>query len=144
VADLAAGGLSLGAGAALGGAIGGAISQGLGPLGRKLFNTLRDVHELSVDDGVLLVLADWQLALVRALERRGHAATGRIEAHGTGTESAQRTLAAAVRATAPARSHSDWDRVAHRWLAAESSQREALVADVAVRLLPALKDERDL
>lgn len=134
VADLAAGGLSLGAGAALGGAIGGALSQGVGPLGRKLFNALRDVHELSVDDGVLFVLADWQLALVRALALRGHAATGRIEAHQGSAEADPRRLAAAVRATAPARSHPEWDRAAHRWLAAESSQRQALVADIGGRL----------
>ncbi len=80
VADLALAGLSLGAGAALGGAIGGAVSQGWGPLGRKLVNKLRDVQELTVEDPVLRALAAWQLALVRALERRGHAATGRIAA----------------------------------------------------------------
>ena len=74
VADLAVAGISLGAGAALGGAIGGAVSQGWGPLGRKLANKLRDVHELTVEDGVLFALVAWQLKLTQALEVRGHAA----------------------------------------------------------------------
>ena len=70
-ADLAVAGISLGAGAALGGAIGGALSQGWGPLGRKLANRVRGVQELSVEDGVLYLLADRQLQLLRALEQRG-------------------------------------------------------------------------
>jgi hypothetical protein len=78
VADLAVAGISLGAGAALGGAIGGAVSQGWGPLGRKLANKLRDVHEVTVEDGVLFTLVAWQLKLTQALEQRGHAATQRI------------------------------------------------------------------
>ncbi|MGJ7488570.1 GTPase/DUF3482 domain-containing protein [Variovorax sp. LT2P21] len=140
VADLAVGGLSLGAGAALGGVIGGAISQGLGPLGRKLFNTLRDVHELSVDDGVLFVLADWQLALVRALERRGHAATSRIQVapdRGTGHTQA---ITAAVRATAPARSHPEWARSPGRHRVDDAPQRQQAVAETARQIARALDE----
>jgi GTPase Era involved in 16S rRNA processing len=131
VADLAAGGLSLGAGAALGGVIGGAISQGLGPLGRKLFNTLRDVHELSVDDGVLFVLADWQRALVRALERRGHAATSRIQVEPPRGAGHTQALSAAVRATAPARSHPEWARPPGRQRMDDSPQRRQAVTEAA-------------
>jgi len=140
VADIAAGGLSLGAGAALGGAIGGALSQGFGPLGRKLLNRVRDVHELGVEDGVLFVLADWQCQLLRALERRGHAATGRIATDTAVDAATSAALAAAVRALAPARSHPEWERHTGRWRASESSQRQALVAALSERLQAALRD----
>jgi len=139
VADLALAGLSLGAGAALGGAIGGAVSQGLGPFGRKLVNKLRDVHELTVEDGVLFVLAAWQLELLRALELRGHAATERIASRPREpAASAQRALAELVRAAQPARSHPEWETGARpRWR--ESAQRQALVDDVARRVQPVVE-----
>ena len=136
VADLALAGLSLGAGAALGGAIGGAVSQGLGPMGRKLVNKLRDVHELTVEDRVLFVLAAWQLELLRALAARGHAAVDRI-ASGPGEPSAaaRRALAELVRAAQPARSHPEGEAGSRlRWR--EAPQRQALVAAVA-RQVPA-------
>jgi hypothetical protein len=139
VADLALAGLSLGAGAALGGAIGGAVSQGLGPLGRKLANKLRDVHELTVEDRVLFVLAAWQLELLRALELRGHAAVDRISSRPrTPAAAAQRALADLVRAAQPARSHPDWEiGTRARWR--EAPQRQALVAEVARRVPPAIE-----
>jgi hypothetical protein len=141
VADLALAGLSLGAGAALGGAIGGAVSQGLGPLGRKLANKLRNVHELTVEDHVLFVLAAWQLRLLNALERRGHAAIDRIAAHTEAAHAAnapldanaQRALADLVRAAQPARSHPDWETGARlRWR--EAPQRQDVVWQVAQRI----------
>ena len=140
VADLAAGGLSLGAGAALGGAIGGAISQGIGPLGRKLFNTLRDVHELSVDDGVLLLLADWQLSLVRALEQRGHAATARIRTEPDRAVERSPMLAAAVRATGPARNHPEWAHAPGRRRPDGAPQRRQTVEEATRGLASALED----
>ncbi|MDM0072754.1 GTPase/DUF3482 domain-containing protein [Variovorax sp. J2P1-59] len=136
VADLALAGLSLGAGAALGGAIGGAVSQGWGPLGRKLANKLRDVHELTVEDRVLFVLLSWQLRLLRALEQRGHAAVDRIDASAgaTGaTDAAHRTIADVIHAAQPARSHADWESGTRlRWR--ETPQRQDLVAQVAQRV----------
>ena len=137
VADLALAGLSLGTGAALGGAIGGAMSQGLGPLGRKLANKLRDVHELTVEDRVLFVLIAWELRLLRALEHRGHAAVDRIAADGAkGLD--QRALADIVRAAQPARSHPDWESgLRLRWR--ESPQRQELVQQVARRMSDAVE-----
>lgn len=134
VADLALAGLSLGAGAALGGAIGGAVSQGLGPLGRKLVNKLRDVHELTVEDRVLFVLAAWQIAMLRALEQRGHAAIDRIAAgSGEPVAAARQALADLVRAAQPARSHPEWEvGTRARWR--EAPQRQALLAAVARRV----------
>lgn len=136
-ADLALAGLSLGAGAALGGAIGGAVSQGWGPLGRKLFNKLRDVHELTVEDRVLFVLAAWQLGLLRALEQRGHAALDRVPASSPAAPAAnaraQRALAELVRAAQPARSHPEWETgTRRRWR--EAPQRQDLVLRVAARI----------
>ncbi|VTU26367.1 GTPase/DUF3482 domain-containing protein [Variovorax sp. PBL-E5] len=137
VADLALAGLSLGAGAALGGAIGGAVSQGWGPLGRKLVNKLRDLHELTVEDRVLIVLAGWQLQLLRALEQRGHAAIDRIAAPAGGA-AAPRALAELVRAAQPARSHADWETgLRLRWR--EPPARQALVSEVAQRVPAAIE-----
>jgi hypothetical protein len=138
VADLAVAGISLGAGAAMGGAIGGAVSQGWGPLGRKLANRLRDVHELTVEDGVLFAVVAWQLKLTRALEQRGHAATDRIAAAAPGTEddTATRATAAAVRAARPARSHPEWETAglaAHAFWR-QAPQRDAIVAEIAQAL----------
>ncbi|VWX62816.1 Small GTP-binding protein domain-containing protein [Burkholderiales bacterium 8X] len=140
-ADLAVAGLSLGAGAALGGAIGGAVSQGWGPLGRKLLNKLRDQHELSVEDRVLAVMLAWQLRLVRALESRGHAATERIasaaNAPDRANSAAPRAITAIVRAAQPARSHPDWESGRRqRWR--EIPARRALVARVAAEVRPAI------
>ncbi|QGW83084.1 GTPase/DUF3482 domain-containing protein [Variovorax paradoxus] len=134
VADLAVAGISLGAGAAVGGAIGGAVSQGWGPFGRKLVNKLRDVHELTIEDGVLFAVVAWQLKLTRALEQRGHAATGRIAAETSATQDAPtRATAAAVRAARPARNHPEWESkgVATRGFWRPAPQREALAAELA-------------
>ncbi|RYF34186.1 MAG: DUF3482 domain-containing protein [Comamonadaceae bacterium] len=138
VADLALAGLSLGAATALGASIGGAVSQGWGPVGRKLSNMLRDVQELTVEDHVLQVLVAWQLALVNALSQRGHAATQRIaqgpEASG---DALHDDLAAIVRAARPARGHPAWEAgLRTRWTA--SPQRQTVldaVAEAAQRAL---------
>lgn len=130
VADLALAGLSLGAATALGASIGGAVSQGWGPMGRKLGNLLRDVQELTVEDRVLYVLLAWQLQLVRALEQRGHAATGRIPARPVEATGSAAAVNAMLRAARPARGHPDWEAgLRTRWIA--SAQRAAVVAEVA-------------
>jgi hypothetical protein len=142
VADLAVAGISLGAGAALGGAIGGAVSQGWGPLGRKLANKLRDVHELTVEDGVLFTLVAWQLKLTQALEQRGHAATQRVAAESPEDgDSPTRAAAAAVRGAQPARNHPEWEStgLATRSFWRPSPQREALVAELSQTLLRAFE-----
>ena len=133
VADLALAGLSLGAGAALGASIGGAVSQGWGPVGRKLANLLRDVQELSVDDAVLIVLAGWLVALVGALESRGHAAIGQVSLKADAGEARAARLRDVVAEAAPARSHPEWeDGLRSRWSAAP--HREAVVAATAREL----------
>ncbi len=75
--DVFTAGLSLGAAALLGAAVGG-LWQGADRVGKRVVGRLKGYQELSVDDGVLRLLALRQLALVRALEQRGHAAQGLI------------------------------------------------------------------
>ncbi|PLC50170.1 GTPase SAR1 [Pollutimonas subterranea] len=76
--DVFTAGISLGAATLLGAAAGG-LWQGADKLGKRMVGRLKGYQELSVDDGVLRLLAIRQLALVHALERRGHAAQGPIQ-----------------------------------------------------------------
>ena len=123
VADIALAGVSLGAGMAVGGAVGSALAHGWGPLGRRMANRLRGVREVTAEDAVLVVLATRQLALLQALERRGHAEvlpiTGEdLELDDAAGRSAQpeptashqhKLIEQAVRGTRPARSHPQWE-----------------------------------
>ncbi|MCS4508663.1 GTPase/DUF3482 domain-containing protein [Xylophilus ampelinus] len=126
VTDIALAGLSLGAGAALGGAIGGAVSQGWGPLGRKVWNRARGVRELTVDDAALALLVRWQRVLLQALERRGHADPQRLQTSSLPYDTAAGSAMAALRAAHPARSHPDWAD-----LRSADPARQALVKAVA-------------
>src|SRR5690606_34582569 len=76
--DLFTAGISLGA-ATLIGATAGGLWQGADKLGRRLLGRLRGYQEMTVDDPVLRLLAIRGLALIAALERRGHAAQQPIE-----------------------------------------------------------------
>lgn len=76
--DMFTAGISLGAATLIGAAAGG-LWQGADKLGKRLLGRLRGYQELTVDDAVLRLLAIRELALVVALERRGHAAQGPIE-----------------------------------------------------------------
>ena len=76
--DLLVGGLTLGAAAALG-AIAGGGWQTLRNYGARLKGKLTGQRELSVDDGVLRLLALRQSQLLALLEARGHAAQQRIQ-----------------------------------------------------------------
>ncbi|PLC55616.1 GTPase SAR1 [Pollutimonas nitritireducens] len=75
--DVFTAGISLGAATLVGAAAGG-LWQGADKLGKRVVGRLKGYQELSVGDGVLRLLAIRQLALVHALERRGHAAQGPI------------------------------------------------------------------
>lgn len=76
--DVFMAGISLGAATLLGAAAGG-LWQGADRLGRRLLGRMRGFQELTVDDAVLRLLAIRELALIAALERRGHAAQGPID-----------------------------------------------------------------
>lgn len=76
--DMFMAGISLGTATLIGAAAGG-LWQGAEKVGRRLLDRLRGYQELTVDDAVLRLLAMRGLALIAALERRGHAAQGPIE-----------------------------------------------------------------
>jgi len=76
--DMFTAGLSLGA-ATLIGATAGGLWQGADKLGRRLLGRIRGFQEMTVDDAVLRLLALRGLALIAALERRGHAAQTPID-----------------------------------------------------------------
>lgn len=71
--DLMVGGITLGAAAAIG-AIAGSGVQGMRHYGRRALARLRGQRELSVDEAIVRLLALRQMALLDALEGRGHAA----------------------------------------------------------------------
>jgi hypothetical protein len=79
--DAITGGMTLGAAAATG-AVVGALAGAAVSRGRKLYHGLRGYTEMRVDDATINVLAMRQLALARALLRRGHASTDRIRLEG--------------------------------------------------------------
>src|SRR3546814_19537746 len=82
--DAVTAGLSLGTATLLGAAAGG-LWQGADKLGKRVLGRLKGYQEISVDDAVLRLLAVRQLALVHALERRGHAAQTPIAMASEGT-----------------------------------------------------------
>jgi len=71
--DLFTAGLSLGA-AALVGAVAGGLWQGADRLGKRVMGRVQGFREITIDDAVLRLLALRQMALLEALQRRGHAA----------------------------------------------------------------------
>ncbi len=109
--DVALAGLSLGAAATVGAALGGVASQGFGAMGRSLSNKLRGIVELSLEDHVLLLLAQQHLTLLQALEQRGHAALEvlQLKAELSFDEGQAGRLLAAFSA---ARAHPEWAGVA--------------------------------
>lgn len=113
VADVALAGLSLGAATTLGATIGGAVSGGWKPLWRKLENRLSGVQELTVEDAVLMLLADHLLQLIGALEQRGHAAMDKLRLAPGRTGDPGGGLREVVRALEPARAHPEWEHGKH-------------------------------
>ncbi|MDT8427916.1 MAG: GTPase/DUF3482 domain-containing protein [Pseudomonadales bacterium] len=75
--DLMLGGVTLGTAATLGALTGGGL-QTLRHFGQNLRSKLTGQHILRVDDAILRLLASRQLLLIKALEARGHAATGKV------------------------------------------------------------------
>lgn len=126
-ADIALAGLSLGAGTALGAALGGMASQGWGQVGRKMLNKARGVHELTLENEVLFVLAGHMGHLLRALEQRGHAAIGKIAAGTEEPPAMRKPLTQLIDALQPARSHPEWER----GKTVDDDRRRAFVAAIA-------------
>lgn len=132
VADLALAGLSLGAATALGAAVGGLASQGWSQVPRKIANRFRGIEELTLENDVLLVLADSMVKLCAALEQRGHAAWAKVHVAPTaaGAENDNASLQGLVASLAPARSYPQWERAIGSLFSADA-RRAALVERVA-------------
>lgn len=108
--DAMVGGMSLGAGAATGATIG-ALYNTLRRHGRRLTDRFRGFTELRVDDTTLRVLAVRQLALVRALFRRGHASQDRIKVNQNTPENRLWTTGNLPEPLARAKVNPDWSRL---------------------------------
>ena len=138
VADVALAGLSLGAATALGAAVGGLASQGWSQVPRKLANRMRGTEELTLEDGVLLLLAGSLLRLCAALEQRGHAAleTLHVGAQAAGSPALD-AITELVANLSPARSYPHWELSAKAKPDADP-RRSRLVERVAQQLRLAL------
>lgn len=119
--DLLVGGLTLGAAAALGALLGGG-TQTLRNYGARLKGKLKGQRELSLDDGVLQLLAVRQLQLLSALAQRGHAAQHVItlDAH-VGAKSNHAALLSGLH---KARAHPEWSAL-NPQAELEQAQRQA-------------------
>jgi hypothetical protein len=135
-ADVALAGLSLGAGAAVGAAVGATVgsiaSQGFAPTGRKLLNRVTGQLDLTVEDAVLVVLADRLMAMQEALQARGHGAAGPW-AWPNGTVFDAAAADALVAAASAARGHPEWATACPR-SAGDDLARRKLVDRVAAQL----------
>ena len=147
VADVALAGLSLGAATALGAAVGGLASQGWSQVPRKLANRMRGTEELTLEDGVLLLLAGSLLRLCIALEQRGHAALEMLHVSADAPDPADPSMdsgalpamARLVASLAPARSYPDWELAPRARASLDTdSRRNRLVHSVAEQLRAAL------
>ncbi|HYC43337.1 MAG TPA: GTPase/DUF3482 domain-containing protein [Noviherbaspirillum sp.] len=131
-ADIALAGLSLGTATAVGAAIGGLASQGWGQFGRRLANKVRGVQELTLENEVLYVLAAHMVDLMAALELRGHAAQGKVQA---GTASGTAELKPLMATLQASRAHPDWSLLQHRG-ARHDQRRRRLVEAIGEALRP--------
>lgn len=135
-ADIALAGLSLGAGTAMGAAIGGLASQGWGQLARRLSNKVRGMQELSLENEVLLVMAEQMLSFLSALEQRGHAAQGKIKPASHGDDQAQH-LKQLIATLQDARAYPQWEK--HSSDSSHDARHARLVEDLHRALSPLLE-----
>jgi hypothetical protein len=132
-ADLALAGMSLGAASALGAAIGGIASQGWGQFGRTLLNKALRLEALTLENEVLLIMAEHMLNLLWALEQRGHAAIGKVSGAGQTPQELNQKLTQLIQAIQPARSHPGWE-LAGRGRDAEGAPRSRFVQSLTEQI----------
>ncbi|SNT18393.1 small GTP-binding protein domain-containing protein [Noviherbaspirillum humi] len=133
VADLATAGLSLGAASAIGATLGGLASQGWGQFGRKLAGMARGMQDLTLENELLLAAAQQMLGLLRALERRGHAAMDKLPEQRTDSRAADDHLNRLAQALQPARSHPEW-AIGMGGRGRGNAARERFAEEVALQL----------
>jgi hypothetical protein len=135
--DLALAGMSLGAATALGAAIGGALSQGWGQAPRMLRNKVMGIEELTLDNSVLLLLADHLSQLCQVLQARGHAAQDTIELRLAPASSYRQALLQLLKPLQQARAHPAWEHRSGQ-PRDHSRRREALGQTLSARVLDLL------
>ena len=131
--DMMTGGLTLGAAAAIGAVAGGGL-QTLRHYGQQMLDRIVSGKEvLRVDDNILRLLTLRQLALIRMLESRGHAATGKLVALSSTDHALWKTgLPTPLR---KARANPQWSALTHP--AGPQSRRSAAI-DELVQILSAI------
>jgi GTPase Era involved in 16S rRNA processing len=133
--DVASHGLTMGAGTVTGATIGGLLGGG-GTLGRRLVRRAKGTTELRCDDTTLRLVALRQIALARALLRRGHAAVTPLRGPGAALANLLRKPQRLPVALEQARTRPQWSRLspgagAGAYEPARQSARESLSAIVA-------------
>ena len=108
--DAMVGGLTLGAATALGAAIGGALGVAH-THGRRILDRIRGHSDLAADDRTLRLLMARQGALVRALQRRGHASLEPIHINDASTSQDDGTPSAIAGLIDDIRLHPSWSRL---------------------------------
>jgi small GTP-binding protein len=128
--DLLVGGLSLGAATLLGAIAGGGL-QTARSYGARLLGKVKGQRELTVDDGVLLLLAARQQQLLNALGQRGHAAQHAISLPASAVVPEQ--SAALLAALRKARAHPEWSALNPQPMLAQA-ERQALIEAFCAQL----------
>ncbi|TAN11322.1 MAG: DUF3482 domain-containing protein [Burkholderiaceae bacterium] len=137
--DVVTAGLSLGAATAIGATLGGAVSGGWRPLWHKLGNRISGVRELTVEEPVLLLLAERLCRLGSALALRGHGAQHSLRVGDAGADDAlPDALRDTIEQLAPARGHAEWERGQRGFK--DDADRALLQDRVADKLLPLLAE----
>jgi hypothetical protein len=122
--DLLVGGLTLGLATLAGALAGGALQTARG-YGGRLLGKLKGQRELTVDDGVLRLLALRQQQLLVALQGRGHAALQRIEVSLPEEQSRWRE-GKLPEALSKARAHPQWSSLNPRPRLSDSERLDAI------------------
>lgn len=124
--DVFTAGLSLGTAALIGGVLG-SVWQGTDKLGKRLYGRLQGYHEITVEDGILRLLAIRAHQLIRALELRGHAdmAPVKVSPDAVKEELRDQPLPEPLR---DARSYPEWSRLGGKF--SSGSRRDAAVSEL--------------
>ena len=108
--DAMFGGVTLGTAALTGAAVGG-LAGAVTSRGRELLDGLRGYGELRADSATLALLVHRQIALVRALMRRGHASQERLRLHEASAQENKEALTKdLLKPLKGAHHHPEWSR----------------------------------
>lgn len=131
--DVFTAGLSLGAAALIGGVLG-SVWQGTDKLGKRLYGRLQGFHEITVEDGILRLLAIRTEQLIRALELRGHADMAPVHIPEEAAREALKEQALPEQLQ-DARSYPEWSRLGEKF--SPGSRRDAAVSELGKALAKA-------